>query len=567
MNTNKLKQPKLFGGAIDLTTEPDEPAPAKAWVGKAKPKAATKPKPVHNLVDQPSPKATTRKWTRQKETQAKHKAKSSLIESSDDDLMVRLAPVLTAKADKGKGKAKPTDLEVIEIPDSPPPKKLAPMRPLGEMTKLGQERRKVPPALEARWPTGEEHSGGGERSERDPEPGPSSLAKQRWSNPAVRPVGPWKELLNSQDVFSILNCNLHAPAPSTQSAQQPALVRHSINALSTLLPAFTPHPLLNRLAAPLRAPDQSPTSFLRPLHPDRLSSAGHKDLFTTKYAPRKADEMVGTLSRRSAGELKAWFEELAICSAAGMLIGMLCTHQMICTLMVVRLVADAEALTGNHKRRPIARGSKHRKRRRRATSADDDDDGLDGLDGFVVSTDDEEEDDISSPASDVEADPDSLRPQASTIARRRVFPSLTNLILLHGPRGTGKTSAVHAVAAELGWSVFEVWPGVGKRGAKDVERLVGDVSKNHMVRKGAQAQGGLMSMFSKVAEASKVAGAAEGAAKQSVILFEEVDVVYKDEKDFWLGIMALASESQRPIVMTCTGKYSVIQRQLGLNTG
>ncbi|ORY80274.1 hypothetical protein BCR35DRAFT_259765, partial [Leucosporidium creatinivorum] len=61
---------------------------------------------------------------------------------------------------------------------------------------------------------------------------------------------------------------------------------------------------------------------------------------------------------------------------------------------------------------------------------------------------------------------------------------LTNLILLKGPHGSGKTSTVHAVANELNWSVFEVYPGIGKRGAKDIERYVGDVGKNHMVRSG-----------------------------------------------------------------------------------
>lgn len=92
--------------------------------------------------------------------------------------------------------------------------------------------------------------------------------------------------------------------------------------------------------------------------------------------------------------------------------------------------------------------------------------------------------------------------------------------------------------------MFEVWPGVGKRGAKDVERLVGDVSKNHMVRNGGNAPGGLASMFQKVKEAAaEPAGWSDGVAgteaevgrKQSVILFDEVDVLYKDEKDFWLG--------------------------------
>ncbi|KIY49206.1 hypothetical protein FISHEDRAFT_25929, partial [Fistulina hepatica ATCC 64428] len=58
---------------------------------------------------------------------------------------------------------------------------------------------------------------------------------------------------------------------------------------------------------------------------------------------------------------------------------------------------------------------------------------------------------------------------------------LTNTMLLVGPFGSGKTAAVYACAEELGWDVFEVYPGVGRRNGANVENLVGDVGRNHIV--------------------------------------------------------------------------------------
>jgi ATPase family associated with various cellular activities (AAA) len=61
------------------------------------------------------------------------------------------------------------------------------------------------------------------------------------------------------------------------------------------------------------------------------------------------------------------------------------------------------------------------------------------------------------------------------------FSTLTNTILLAGPPGSGKSSTVHACAEELGWEVFEVHPGIGKRSGGSISSLIGDVGKNHHV--------------------------------------------------------------------------------------
>lgn len=112
-----------------------------------------------------------------------------------------------------------------------------------------------------------------------------------------------------------------------------------------------------------------------------------------------------------------------------------------------------------------------------------------------------------------------------------LFPILTNLILLLGSVGTGKSSTVLALAEEMGWIVHQVnHDGIGKRGAKEIFELVGGAGKNHTVHGKASPQ--KHSMFMKKVVAEPVVARD---VKQGLILFEEVDILYKQDKDFWPG--------------------------------
>ncbi|KAI9672442.1 MAG: hypothetical protein M1829_004521 [Trizodia sp. TS-e1964] len=183
---------------------------------------------------------------------------------------------------------------------------------------------------------------------------------------------------------------------------------------------------------------------------------------------------------------------------------------------------------------------------------------------------------------------------------------LTNAIVISGPNGCGKTAAVYAVAKELDFQVFEINPG-SRRNGKDVLEKVGEMTQYHQVtsdRKSSSAddtfqpdeatqtdldsgkQIRMDSFFKKgfkgpskktnppISAQSKErengpstnksnnlspnkANCLEGVRStpqqqmQSLILLEEVDIIFDEDKQFWATILALIQQSKRPVIMTC----------------
>ncbi|GAA5883605.1 hypothetical protein JCM3774_002109 [Rhodotorula dairenensis] len=333
--------------------------------------------------------------------------------------------------------------------------------------------------------------------------------------------------------------------------------------LPFLLPSPLPsHPLLDRVAESLRDPAAAAatgtSSSLRQEEGENRDS-----LWTVKYAPQNAEEVLGSASRQSAGWLKEWLEELKVVGAG------------------------EPFANGTKRRRKVARGvDPNRKKKKRKKRRHD------GLEDFMASSSEEDDDDnggaieadyyardlASSPfGSDADLSGDDRDGGArSASSATSSFPSLTNLILLQGPSGSGKSSTVHAVARQLGYEVFEVSAGFGRRSAKDLERYVGDAARNHVVNGASPRKkaGTLAAMFGRQhkkkepGQAQATATATTSATKdrstpepsglpetgptQSLILIDEVDVFFRHEEDCWAGIAALAAQSRRPIVMTCT---------------
>ncbi|KAG0174296.1 hypothetical protein DFQ28_002666 [Apophysomyces sp. BC1034] len=198
----------------------------------------------------------------------------------------------------------------------------------------------------------------------------------------------------------------------------------------------------------------------------------------------------------------------------------------------------------------------------------------------------------------------------------------SNMILLIGEHGVGKTASVYAAAEEVGYEIFEVNAG-SRRAGKDLISAVGAMAESHLVtfdasRKAggplvdmlqkktqdtngkkraratgleepnkrrqkaaaaASSNGSIMKHFARIPkeeepDSNKSLPAADSMEcdtqkdectmevdvvqaeplqpKQSLILLEEVDLLYEEDKGFWAALMELAQKSKRPLVMTCT---------------
>ncbi|CAN6625774.1 hypothetical protein TRVA0_010S02124 [Trichomonascus vanleenenianus] len=112
-----------------------------------------------------------------------------------------------------------------------------------------------------------------------------------------------------------------------------------------------------------------------------------------------------------------------------------------------------------------------------------------------------------------------------------------HFLILHGPPGSGKTSAVYAAGKELSAYVFEVNASM-KRSSKDLLELLDGMGQSHLVH-----------------QIDSIAN------PESVVLFEEADVLFEDEKSFWMGLTRFADLSKRPIVLTCSD-LSVIPQNI-----
>ncbi|KAI9783225.1 MAG: hypothetical protein M1839_004065 [Geoglossum umbratile] len=233
------------------------------------------------------------------------------------------------------------------------------------------------------------------------------------------------------------------------------------------------------------------------------------------------------------------------------------------------------------------------------------------MDGFIISSDEEanEMDEITDPE-----DEETLSGNGSLFKRTVVrvgdprasgiqTSKLTNAIVISGPHGCGKTAAVYAVAKELGFEVFEVNAG-SRRSGKDVLEKVGEMTRNHLVHRanggqadasadsdttqapgsplrdlGTEKQGIVRSLLKNKGQTApgrppKGQGAEKDTAqerkqpqqqKQSLILLEEIDILFEEDKQFWATVVSLIAQSKRPIIMTCNDESLVPYDTLSLH--
>ncbi|EJD35035.1 P-loop containing nucleoside triphosphate hydrolase protein, partial [Auricularia subglabra TFB-10046 SS5] len=137
---------------------------------------------------------------------------------------------------------------------------------------------------------------------------------------------------------------------------------------------------------------------------------------------------------------------------------------------------------------------------------------------------------------------------------------LSNVIVLTGPPGVGKSAAAHACAMELDWSVFEIYPGIGKRSGKSIVSLVGDAARNHHLGRAKARDDTPPGDAGLATEPAPLDGsppeslshdAAVRTVRQSLFLFDEVDILFREDANFWPTLARLVAESRRPVILTC----------------
>ncbi|KAJ5894768.1 hypothetical protein N7495_006459 [Penicillium taxi] len=208
----------------------------------------------------------------------------------------------------------------------------------------------------------------------------------------------------------------------------------------------------------------------------------------------------------------------------------------------------------------------------------------DEFDDFIVSSGEEASEMDNFPGSDDELAGDVTVSSQKTVIRsgdmglcmqHGIEKSLANAIIITGSPGCGKTASVYAVAKELDYEVFEINAG-SRRSARDMLERVGDMTQNHLVHllnepdeplpKPRESKSNpLMNFFKgqpskitktpeepkKPSEPPEITTKKPREQKQSLILIEEADILFDEDKQFWTGVLALISQSRRPIVITC----------------
>ena len=293
-----------------------------------------------------------------------------------------------------------------------------------------------------------------------------------------------------------------------------------------------------------------------------------------KYAPKSAEQVLQ--QGPEAMLLRNWLKRLTVTSVKS---------------------RSADASTSSNPIRKIGLNSRGKRQKKSVN-----------LEGFVISSDEELDhmDELADPRLD---DPNLHAP---SLTKRSVLRSgdmldpsdktgssgrATNVVVISGPHGCGKTATVYAVAKELNFEVFEITAG-SRRSGKDLLDKVGDMTRNHLVTRPHELngsngdegdissedvslisdaliqdlksgrQGTMHSFFRPNVESEKrpkrkahsnnasqqLNGKPKYSSgqKQSVILLEEVDVLFEEDKQFWATTLDLILQSKRPIIMTCT---------------
>ncbi|PFH62288.1 hypothetical protein XA68_14283 [Ophiocordyceps unilateralis] len=450
---------------------------------------------------------------------------------------------------------------------------------------------KVPGAMHPMWPAaGMSHVRGCESMSDDAEFRPFQRSGRK-SKGLVTAIAPRESiltrLLNQLDLKSV-----HRTLPRDEESFAPAppelrLPRRRFESGRVLQNWIRPRLTSSSLA--VSGPDESSE--------DELSAAplpkAHAAIFRHYHSLRT------NLSAfdRSSCESQAWTQKYAPVTAAQVLQAgkeLALLKQWLEALKVQSVDAGNDSSVDKSK---VKSGPSSKTRRKRRAK----------LQGFVVDSDDEanETDELS------EIEDETVMADTGPIKRSLIrsgdadsrhskdLSKLRNTIVISGPHGCGKTAAVYAVAKEIGFEVFEI-NSSSRRSGKDILEKVGDMTRNHLVQQhrnqpaSASSEAdeapkepkpmtrGPMSSFLKPKpttgrpkltacnqqgsqKARDKSEASPQSQKQSLILLEEADVLYEEDKQFWQTLMGMMMQSKRPFVVTCSDESLIPLQSLSLH--
>ncbi|KAG9448912.1 hypothetical protein H6P81_008877 [Aristolochia fimbriata] len=156
---------------------------------------------------------------------------------------------------------------------------------------------------------------------------------------------------------------------------------------------------------------------------------------------------------------------------------------------------------------------------------------------------------------------------------------VNNVFLVTGPIGSGKSAAIYACAKEHGFDVIEVNASDCRNGVF-VKQKFGEAMKSHGFNEwphGSQrsqrscsssrcSPAASQDFHDGVAELASTCGQPQGVNgrsgntqerrtwNKSLILFEDVDIVFDEDRGFIGTMLQLAETAQRPMILTCSSK-------------
>uniref|UniRef100_A0AAR5PJ58 AAA+ ATPase domain-containing protein n=1 Tax=Dendroctonus ponderosae TaxID=77166 RepID=A0AAR5PJ58_DENPD len=131
-----------------------------------------------------------------------------------------------------------------------------------------------------------------------------------------------------------------------------------------------------------------------------------------------------------------------------------------------------------------------------------------------------------------------------------------NTVILHGPCGSGKTSAVYAVANEFNFNVLELNASTRRTGKILLQELK-EATRSHQVRHESSVMESTNQQKSKKLKTKKCQtkeAETGNHQKMCILLLEDIDLLFDQDEGFLSSLSHLIMTSKRPIILTTTDK-------------